>query len=125
MSGYEQFKIQGRVVQTGTDAPLAGLLVRAFDVDFFTEDDFLGEAHTGRNGEFQITFRESDFVKNILEQFFEGGPDIVLRIYAPDGTLLHTTPKRSGAHRFEHYYIMIPKSCGPDLESCMLQREVR
>ena len=105
MSGYEQFKIHGQIVREGTGTPLTGLLIRAYDVDCLTEDDFLGESRTDRDGKFEITYRKSDFVKNILEVFFEGGPDIVLRIYTPEGTLLHTTPQRSGAHRFEEYLI--------------------
>lgn len=113
MSRYEQFKIQGRILRNKTNIPIKDLLVRAFDVDYLTQDDFLGEAHTDAQGKFTITYRESDFVKNILEAFFEGGPDIVLYIYAPDGSLLHTTPKRSGAHRFEQFTIRIQYS--PDL----------
>lgn len=100
----ERYIIAGKI-QNRTDEPMPGLLVKAFDVDRLSNDDFLGEGTTDRNGRFTVKYRNADFVKNILEYFIEGGPDLVLKVYDPTGNLLHTTSLRSGASRFESYLI--------------------
>lgn len=87
--------------------PLPGLMVRAFDVDVLSEDDFLGQGETARDGSFTILYRQNQFVKNIVESFTEGGPDIVLTIHDETGKLLHTTGRRKGAERFEKYDIAL------------------
>ncbi len=87
--------------------PLSGLVVKAFDVDLLSEDDFLGQGETASDGSFTILYRQEQFVKNVLESFTEGGPDIVLTIYDRNGTLLHSTTRRSGGERFEKYHIEI------------------
>ena len=87
--------------------PLSGLIVKAFDIDLLTEDDFLGQGETASDGSFTILYRQAQFVKNVLESFTEGGPDIVLTIYDQTGALLHTTRRRSGADRFEKYQISL------------------
>ncbi|GJM30223.1 MAG: hypothetical protein DHS20C17_28580 [Cyclobacteriaceae bacterium] len=87
--------------------PLQGLMIKAFDVDLLTEDDFLGQGETATDGSFTILYRQAQFVKNVLESFTEGGPDIVLTIYDQTGQLLHTTKRRAGAARFEKYTIQI------------------
>ena len=60
---------------------MAGLVVKAIDVDLLSEDDFLGQGETASDGSFTILYRQEQFVKNVLESFTEGGPDIVLTIY--------------------------------------------
>jgi len=87
--------------------PLPGLVIKAFDVDLISEDDFLGQGETATDGSFTILYRQAQFVKNVLESFTEGGPDLVLTIYDQSGKLLHTTKRRSGAERFEKYQIKI------------------
>jgi hypothetical protein len=87
--------------------PMSGLIVKAFDIDFLSEDDFLGQGETASEGSFTILYRQKQFVKNILESFTEGGPDIVLTIYDNSGELLHTSKRRSGAARFEKYEIIL------------------
>lgn len=87
--------------------PMAGLVVKAIDVDLLSEDDFLGQGETAMDGSFTILYRQEQFVKNVLESFTEGGPDIVLTIYDESGQLLHTTKRRSGAARFERYQIAL------------------
>jgi len=86
---------------------MSGLIVKAFDVDLLSEDDFLGQGVTAMDGSFTILYRKKQFVKNILESFTEGGPDIVLTIYDETGDLLHTTKRRGGAARFERYEISL------------------
>jgi len=77
------------------------------DVDLLSEDDFLGQGETASEGSFTILYRQEQFVKNVLESFTEGGPDIVLTIYDDTGHLLHTTKRRGGAARFEKYQIVL------------------
>jgi hypothetical protein len=88
-------------------SPIPGLTVKAFDVDLLSEDDFLGEGETAFDGSFTILYRQKQFVKNIVESFTEGGPDLVLTIHNPSGELLHTTKRRSGGERFEKYKIIL------------------
>ncbi len=135
------YTISGTVHAQETNRPLTGLLVKAFDADQLSEDDYLGDAVTDEQGHFVIRYREADFVNNIveiffknrpypffhtytdfvksilqfyaeivtesLEAFFEGGPDIVLQVYDYAGNKVLTTPKRSGARRFEEYSVRI------------------
>ncbi len=87
--------------------PLGGLLVKAYDIDLLTEDDFLGQGETASDGSFTILYRQEQFVKNVVESFTEGGPDIVLKIHNAQGDLLHTTKRRGGGERFEKYQVVI------------------
>ena len=87
--------------------PMPGLVVKAFDVDLLSEDDYLGQGETAMDGSFTILYRQEQFVKNVLESFTEGGPDLVLTIYDKRGVLLHTTKRRGGAERFEKYQIEV------------------
>ena len=87
--------------------PVSGLVIKAFDVDLLSDDDFLGQGETASDGSFTILYRQAQFVKNVIESFTEGGPDIVLTIYNKEGKLLHTTKRRGGAARFEKYEITL------------------
>ncbi len=102
----DSYLISGTIT-TGSGEPLSGLSVRAFDVDLTSEDDFLGQGETSHDGSFTILYRKEQFVKNVVESFTEGGPDIVLHIYDQQGQLAHTTKRRSGAYRFEKYHIAL------------------
>jgi hypothetical protein len=82
-------------------------MIKAYDVDLLTDDDFLGQGEVASDGSFTILFRQEQFVKNMLESFTEGGPDIVLKVYDQENELLHTTKRRGGANRFEKYQITI------------------
>ena len=78
MSGKEDtHTIRGRIIHAGTKAVVTGLRVRAFDADVLSEDDYLGEGRTDKNGNFRIQYRKTDFVKSFLESLLEGGPDLV------------------------------------------------
>jgi hypothetical protein len=80
MNLQKRFIIQGLVQHKNTGEPLCDFIVKAYDADYFSEDDYLGSAITDTKGFFEIVYREEDFVKNILELFVEGGPDLVLTI---------------------------------------------
>lgn len=90
--------------------PLSGLVIKAYDIDLTSENDFLGQGETTLDGSFTILYRKEQFIKNIIESFTEGGPDIVLTIHNQQGALLHTTKRRSGAYRFEKYQIALDNS---------------
>ena len=102
------YLIAGTIVDNQGN-PMPGLIVKAYDIDLLSDDDYLGQGETASEGSFTILYRQKQFVKNILESFTEGGPDIVLTIYDNSGELLHTTKRRSGAARFEKYEIAVDR----------------
>ena len=100
-----RFRLRGSVRREGSEEPLAGLLVRAFDQDLVF-DDSLGETRTDENGGFQIQFSDVDF-KDALEQ----RPDVYLRVFGPDGeTELANTlaAVRHEAGEDEHFEVRVP-----------------
>jgi hypothetical protein len=104
---YAKWQIKGYVYEKETNRPIEGFTVRAFISNNLKEDEYIGKAQTGPQGRFVIQYRKTDFKKNFLESLSEDGPDIILRIYNQEGKLIETTPKRSGASRFEKYSIEI------------------
>ena len=98
-------RILGTVKEEGSDRPLAGLLVRAYDEDLL-KDDHLGDVITDAAGAFEIQYTEAQF-----RDFNETLPDLYLRIYDGSGKrLLHTTEKnvRKNALVVERFEIRIP-----------------
>ena len=67
--------------------PLGGLIVQAFDDDPTTAKDFLGFAISDEQGQYQIKYTEEDFVCPVES----GGPDLIVRVYSPEGELLKET----------------------------------
>jgi len=80
------FRIRGILTNTVTREPLAGYKIQAYDKDLFF-DDKLGDAISGEDGKFLITFEAKDF----QEYFLDRDPDIYLKFYHPDGEQLYTT----------------------------------
>lgn len=91
--------ICGKVTVCGTDTPIKGIRVKAFDADWI-QDDPLGSALTDILGRFHIFYHTSDFQKTPLSPAinFEwvGGPDVYFRIESPDGTPLLIEPSSKG-----------------------------
>jgi carotenoid cleavage dioxygenase len=75
---WQRYRVTGVVREEGTQRPLEGLRVAAFDQDV-VKDDFLGEAMTDAEGCFEIHFTDADF-KDLLES----KPDIYLCVFRPD-----------------------------------------
>lgn len=100
------FCINGRVTVKETGEGIGGLVVEAFDKDFFF-DDRLGSVLTEKNGRFSIRYQLSDF----NELFMDPKPDIYLRIRGPGDQVLHTTKHkiRYNAGQSEAFYIEISK----------------
>ena len=73
-----EYKIAGNVKNKKGD-PVSGLFVEAFDSDFGTTDDYVGNAITDSQGNFVITFDDEEFKERF--EFFERKPDeyVVLR----------------------------------------------
>lgn len=103
----ELYTIQGELINAETRAFLVGYYIRAFDVDAPDEDDFLGEGQVNKQGQFQISYRQTQFVKTVRESFTEGGPDLLLKIYDRQKYLIDTTEPREGAARFESYQLAV------------------
>ncbi len=89
----EWFRLSGRITETETGRPLAGLVVRAFDRDLVF-DDKLGFTSTDADGRFEIRFTERDFA-----DLRETRPDVYLRVYDHSGQrLLHDMSSRVRAN---------------------------
>src|SRR5215213_879317 len=73
-------------------APLKGLIVRAFDQDPKTPENFLGESVTDAGGQYKISFTEKDFKLGGVES---GGPDVFIRVYDGDALLGESPVTRS------------------------------
>jgi hypothetical protein len=77
------FKIDGKII-SDAKLPGTGLLIRAFDEDKNSADDFIGESITDNNGDFNIIFDESAFQDKNKKEKEKGLPDIYLNIYKPE-----------------------------------------
>jgi len=116
-------RIKGRVLLYETGAPVANVVVAAFDIDSSADAallavrsmDRLGSAATDERGEFLIEFTEAEFLDAADR---ERRPDILLAIYPPDiaGTrqpeevapLYRSQHPRSDAGREEGFVILLP-----------------
>ena len=101
----KHFRLRGSVRREGSEAPLVGVVVRAFDKDLVF-DDSLGEARTDELGGFQIQFNDLDF-RDALEQ----RPDVYLRVLSPNGEieLANTlSAVRHDARDEEHFVVLVP-----------------
>ncbi len=91
--------ICGRVVTCNTKMPIAGVKVRAFDVDW-SQDDDLGSAITDGSGKFRIDYLVEDFQKTpfspLINIEWVGGPDLYFKIEDGGGTLLQAEPSSRG-----------------------------
>lgn len=99
------FRVTGTVVENGSGAPLAGLVVRAYDKDLLF-DDHLGDALTDAQGRFEIVFTEVQFMDHS-----ETLPDVYVRVYDASGRKLLVTTRRDArmdTRNDEHFEIRIP-----------------
>jgi hypothetical protein len=82
------YRITGAVADPATGLPVGGLVVKAFDRDFFRQQP-LGESVTDAAGHYHITFGRDDFTGPLIR--LEHHPDIIIRVYDPEGRLVHST----------------------------------
>lgn len=79
------YTLSGRI-HNQENQPVQGLIVRAYDRDPNTPDNPLGQAaFTDSDGTYDISFPEVDFKIGGKES---GGPDLFIRVYDDQGTLL-------------------------------------
>ena len=96
---FGAWTICGRVLHCQTKAPIGGVRVRAFDVDWL-QDDALGDGITDGSGHFRIDYTAADFKKTIFSPSINlewtGGPDLYFRIDTLSGTSLLAEPSSRG-----------------------------
>ncbi len=90
---FGAWTICGRVVAGSNNAPVAGVRVHAFDVDWL-QDDALGEAVTDSAGKFRIDYTTEDFhltpFSPLINVEWTGGPDIYFRVETAGGTPIYS-----------------------------------
>jgi hypothetical protein len=84
----ESFRVFGEVLDPATGLPAGGLVIKAFDSDFF-RDQPLGEAVTDREGKYEIRFGRDSFTGPLVR--LEKHPDVFIRVYDPDGRMVAST----------------------------------
>ena len=92
------WSICGRVTVCGSQVPLPGLTVSAFDADWL-QDDALGSATTDAGGHFRLDYTPAQFEKTPfwwLDVELTPGPDVYLRVTGPGGTVLLDEPRSRG-----------------------------
>jgi hypothetical protein len=96
---FGAWTICGRVTVCDTKAPVGGVRVRAFDVDWLQDDD-LGSGVTDGTGRFRIDYTTADFQKTIFSPSINveliGGPDLYFRVETLGGTPLLVEPRARG-----------------------------
>lgn len=79
-----QLTVKVRFIQRGSNEPLHGsqYIVRLYDKDIFSEDDYIGSAKLNENGEAHIHFYSSDLVaQDILPEDY---PDLYVLLFKGD-----------------------------------------
>lgn len=89
------YRVRGRVRRSDNGAGISGLVVRAYDVDWISSNDYLGRDTTDSGGNFEITFERSAFDAGWFDP--EGGPDLIVKIYNASNRLIYQSPERGGA----------------------------
>jgi hypothetical protein len=88
MAQPNEYRINGRVVDTDTGAGIAGLLVKAWDADLIV-DDLVGSASTDARGNFFMAFSAAYF----KELFVDRRPDLYFELYYR-GRCIYSTEDR-------------------------------
>jgi hypothetical protein len=79
-----------KVVEEGSNRPIAGLHVSLFDRDSFSRDDLLGTGETDAGGEVRFDYRSEDFV-DLDDRLGGVFPELYAVVYRSDGAELHST----------------------------------
>ena len=89
----------GKVTTCKDQMPIAGLTVKAFDVDWW-QTDALGSDVTNGAGHFRIDYGTADFTKTpfspLINVELTSGPDVFFQIEAPGGAVLLAEPASRG-----------------------------
>lgn len=96
------WSVYGRVLTQGTNTPVSGVIVRAFDADQGVQYDALGMAVTDAQGKYCIKYSLKDFIDYpSLQDFYEdspfrAGPDLFFSVETAGGALLLKEPVKRG-----------------------------
>ena len=84
--------VKGKVVFAGTATGIQGLEVFAVDFDPINDEQILNPkpAITQADGSFDIRYSVDAY-----GQWYDGGPDLVVRVYVPGGRLIYESDERS------------------------------
>jgi hypothetical protein len=113
-------------VRLSTGAPLAGATVQIVDWDR-GGDDPLVSTRTGADGTYAGRFSAEQFRSSSAEV---QGPDLIVRVYNPQGLLLATSPRRGNAQPEETIDLTVqvlrpsPDGQGPDGQGCLVRGQV-
>lgn len=119
------YTVRGRV-RLSTGEPLAGATVQIVDWDR-GGDDPLVSTRTGADGTYAGRFSAEQFRSSKAEV---QGPDLIVRVYNPQGLLLATSPRRSNAQPEETIDLTVqvlrpsPDGQGPDGQGCLVRGQV-
>lgn len=79
-----------KVVEEGSNRPMAGLHVSLFDRDAFSRDDLLGSADTDAEGEARFDYSSDQFV-DLDDRMGGVFPELYVVVYSAEGAQLHST----------------------------------
>ena len=94
---FEAWIVCGQVSEEGSEEPVSGVQIHAFDADIL-EDDALGSATTSADGFYRIYYTTADFERTPapwLPIELRAGPDLYFRVETTGGALL-TEPRSRG-----------------------------
>jgi len=96
---FDVWVICGTVSSCVNNAPVAGVRVKAFDVDWI-QDDPLGDAITDASGRFRIDYTGNDFRQTPFSPFINlewtEGPDVYFHIETTTGAPLEVESRNAG-----------------------------
>lgn len=92
MSRQEVYIVKGKL-SNKNNSPISGLLVQAFDVDPNSSADFLGTSISDEKGKYQIRYARAQFERPTETR----GPDLIIKVFSPQGELLQQTPRKDNA----------------------------
>jgi hypothetical protein len=95
-----KYKITG-IVRDELGKPVPDVFVDAFDSDFGTSEDYVGNDVTNPQGKFEITFDDKAFKENF--EFLERKPDLFVTV-KDSYRLLHKSEVQSGVHGPEVFF---------------------
>lgn len=103
----EQFVVSGQV-RHKDETPLAGLTVRAIDIGPLEETQLGEDVVTGRRGEYKIAFPSAQVAETGKRR-----PDLVVRVFSPEGELLVQSAVRPNAADKETVELIVEPSVEP------------
>ena len=93
--------ISGTIVDYEHGEPLAGYYIRVFRADRLADKDYIGQARVTKKGEFNIRFRKTREVTELLKTLArKRGPDLAFTVYDEKRVPVESLEPLSGKDRF-------------------------